>query len=206
MKPAGWAWRRRAPLLVSAVLFLVVNVAFFLWYRGTARDRARGLEARRVALEAEVASQERETEKLESQRQRLSQVSAAIDEFSGRRVGSRRETLAALVDEIHGTLNRIGIKTGEIAYETAPVPDLPLTQMTVRFGFQADYAKLKRLLDAFETGRRWIVVREVALTRDPETPGGIQVRVALATYFSREPGETEAPRRVVAPVARGVRG
>ena len=48
----------------------------------------------------------------------------------------------------------------------------------------------KQLLDAFQTSRKWIGVRDIGLSRDEETPGSVQVRVSLVTYFLTEEAET----------------
>ena len=186
-------WRRRAGLLAAAGVFLVANAAFFVWYRGTAQSRQEGLEARRTALAAEAATAEREAARLDGQSRRLSQVSAAIGDFYGKRIGTQRATLAPVIDEIHATLKRVGIAPAQIAYTVAPLKGLPLSEMSAGFSFAADYNKFKRLLEAFETGSRWIVVREIALQGNPETPGSITARVTVATYFSEEPtAETQA--------------
>ena len=71
--------------------------------------------------------------------------------------------------------------------------------MVVQFAFRNDYARFKQLLQSIETGRRWIVVRDVGLARDPELPGGVQVRMSLVTYFGGEepasaPALLRAPR------------
>jgi hypothetical protein len=42
------------------------------------------------------------------------------------------------------------------------------------------------LLDAFETGPRWIVVREISLARNADVPGSVQARMSIATYFADE--------------------
>jgi len=194
MRRLGRTWRRRAPLLAACLFFFAANLGFFFWYRGTMRERDLSLEARRAALAAEVQTAEREAETLAAQARRLSAVSAAIEEFYGRRVGTRRQTLAPVVSELHAILSRVGIAPLDIAYSTTPVADLPLSRMAIRFGFDAEYSKFKRLLEAFEKGRRWIVVREISLARNPDVPGGVQVRVALATYFSDE-GDDRRPAR-----------
>jgi len=187
-------WRRRSAWLLAAGIFLAANAAFFFWYRGTGRDRQQALEARRVSLESEVAGSEKEAARLDGQSRRLSQVSAAIQEFYGKRVGTRRATLAPIVDEIHATLKRAGIGPGQISYAIKAMPKLPLSNMTASFSFVADYARFKRLLDFFETGPRWIVVREIAISRQTDVPGAVQVGMEVGTYFVEEPGETPVPR------------
>jgi Tfp pilus assembly protein PilO len=194
-------WRRRAGLLAAAGLYFVGNLAFFLGYRSTSQTRREALEARRATLREQVRAREVESRKLEAQRDRLAGVSEAIEQFYGRRVGTRRETLAPIVEEIHQVLRRVGVSPTQITYSTAPVSNLPLSQMLIGFGFRSDYPRFKRLVQAFETNRRWIVVREAGLTREPEQPGFVQVRLLLATYFSGEGPEAEAvaapPRRAV---------
>lgn len=199
MSGAGAVWRRRSGWLLAAGLFLASNATFFFWYRGTGRIRQEGLEARRVALASQVSSAEREAERLEAQSQRLSRVSAAIEEFYGKRVGTERSTLAAVVEEIHGTLKSAGIAPAEISYQSKTLTKLDLSELNAGFSFAADYQKFKRLLQLFETGPRWIVVREISLARNPEVPGSVQVRMAVATYFA---DETAAGRSAPVPAAR----
>lgn len=189
MKGALAVWRRRAAWLAASGFFLAGNAGVFFWYRATGQTRQDALEARRVSLSGEVSAAEREAERLEGQRRRLSQVSAAIEDFYGKRVGTQRATLAPIVDEIHGILKRAGISPTEIGYAVKAVPKLSLEEMQAGFSFAADYQKFKRLLEAFETGPRWLVVREISLARNPEVPGSVQVRMVIATYFARDEAE-----------------
>jgi len=197
-------WRQRAGLLVVAALFLIANVGFLLGARSITSARRQALEERRAALTSEVARREAEASKLEGQRSRLAQVSTVIEDFYGRRVGSRRATLAPIVEEIHSVMKRIGVSPVTIAYSTAALKTLPLSQMVINFNFRSDYALFKRLLAAFESNRRWIVVREVSLARVAETPGEVQVRMVLATYFSDEE-RVPAPTVPVSPARRTMR-
>jgi Tfp pilus assembly protein PilO len=179
-------WRQRAGLLVVAGLFLIANLGFLLGSRSIRAARKKALEDRRASLTSEVAAREAEAKKLTAERDRLAQVSSVIDEFYGRRVGSRRTTLAPLVEEVHAVMKKAGVAPNAISYSTAPLSNLPLSQMMIGFSFQSDYAKFKRLLAAFEANPRWIVVREVSLARDTEHVGEVQVHLLLATYFAGE--------------------
>lgn len=193
MKTRENIWRRRAGLLVVVGLFLIANLGFLLGSRSIRAARKQALVQRRASLTSEVAAREAEAKKLTEEKNRLSQVASAIDEFYSRRVGSRRETLAPIVDEIHAVMKKVGVAPRSIGYATSPVQTLPLSQMEISFSFQSDYAQFKRLLAAFESNSRWIVVREVSIARDEETPGEVQVRLALATYFSAEEKPALAP-------------
>jgi Tfp pilus assembly protein PilO len=179
----------RTAVLTLAGLFLAGNLGFFLWYRSTQQDRKAGMESRRDALAKEVDAKEKEAAVLSGQRDRLSRVSEAIDEFYGRRVGPPRETLAPIVVELHSLLTKANVAPLQIGYATKPVPTLPLSEMTISFTFRNDYNQLRQLLALIESDRKWIVVRDIGVNRDKELPGQVQVRMTLATYFSRREGE-----------------
>jgi hypothetical protein len=199
----GWTvWRRRAWVVAAACGLLVANLAFFLWYRSTARLRAEGLEKERAALAADMASKEQEARRLTGQRDRIAQVSQAIQEFYGKRVGRRREALAPLVDEIHGVFRRTGVFPAQISYATAPVESLSLTEMLVSFGYATDYPTFKKLLAAIEADPHWIAVRQVSVTRDTTTPSAVQMHMVVATYFAGEDAAA-GPRGPRRPAAAG---
>jgi Tfp pilus assembly protein PilO len=196
VKDARRIWLRRAGLLATAGVLLAGNLGFFLWYRGTARDRKVALEERRAALERDVQARETEARKLAADRDRLSEVRAAIDRFYGHSVGRRDEALAGIVDELHVILKRFGVSPGEIGYAISPVKNPPVSQMLISFGFRGDYNKFKQLLEGIQTGRKWIAVREIGLARDQDVPGSVQVRLSLVTYFASD--ETETARASLA--------
>jgi Tfp pilus assembly protein PilO len=212
MKLFPASWNRRLPLALAALVFAAANLVTFLGYRSSTSDRRAALEARRDDLARTVASREAEAERLAQQKERLSGVSEAIEEFYGRRIGTQDETLAALVADLHASLEEAGIETTQISYATASVPKLPLTRMRVTFPVRSDYGRFKRLLKIFETGKRWIAVESVSIQRDTEQPGAVSVQLGLATYFAdRESTSPDAkspappsgtPARGAVPAAR----
>jgi hypothetical protein len=194
LKDALLTWRRRSGWLLATGLLLAANVAFYFWYRGSGEKRQESLEARRSALVSQVSVAERESGQASNQSRRLSQVSETIEEFYGRRIGSQRATQAAIVDEIHAILKKAGVSPAQISYAIRPVAKLPLSQMTASFSFAADYRRFKQLLELFETGPRWIVVKEISVARNSDTPGAVEAHMAVATYFVEgRPEPTEAP-------------
>jgi len=197
-------WRRRLPLLAAAAVLAVGNLVFFLSYRSTFHDRREALEARRDELRRGVESREAEARRLAGQRERLNGVSSAIEEFYGRRIGPQRDTLAAIVAEVHGLLKGEDVAASQISYTTTAVPKLPLTQMRVSFPIRCDYPRFKRLLRDFEADKRWIAVRGVAISRDAEQPGTVQVQLELVTYFTESEGAPapEKSARAASPTRR----
>src|SRR5262249_587189 len=143
---------------------------------------------------------EQEARRLVAQRDRIAGVAEAIQEFYGKRVGGRRETLAPVVDEMHGVFQKVGVFPSQISYSTRPVASLSLTEMLVSFGYSTDYPTFKKLLTAIETDPRWFVVRQFALNRDAQTTNAVQMHIVLGTYFA-EAREAGAPVRRTATAA-----
>ena len=192
---------RRLAVLAGAVLFAGVNLAVFFSYRAGSETRREALEERRVELAREVAAREAEAKRLSVQEERLSGVTEAISEFYGRRVGTQRETLDDVVAELHAILKETGVSTQQISYATTAEKALPLEQMRMTFAATCDYARFKRLLDAFESSPRWLAVRAVSIRRDTERPGSVQVQLELVTYFDDRGGAHTGPQ--AAPAAPG---
>jgi Tfp pilus assembly protein PilO len=206
--PSGW--NRRLPLALAALAFAAANLVIFLGYRASTNERREALEARRDDLARTVASREAEAERFSVQKDRLSGVSEAMEEFYGRRIGTQEDTLAGLVADLHAALKEAGIDASQISYTTAPVNNLPLTRMKVTFPVKTDYARFKRLLRVFELSRRWIAVESVAIRRDTDQPGSVYVQIDLATYFANRdsplapaPPSTGSPASPSTAPARG---
>lgn len=195
------AWRRRLPLAAAALAFAVGNVVFYLSYRANTHERREALEARRDSLKRTVEAREAEAARLTGQRDRLSGVSDAMEEFYGRRIGSQQQTLAAVVAGLHEALKDAGIEASQIAYSAAPVQKLPLTQLRISFPIKCDYARFKKLLRTFETSKRWVAVQSVAIRRDGEQPGVVSVQMELVTYFSDREAAPAPPGKPAGPGA-----
>ena len=188
------AWQRRLPALAAALVFAAANLVFFVVYGSSADSRRSALEARRTSLAKSVADAETEAARLTGQKERLSGVSEAMEEFYGRRIGTQRETLAAIVDDLHAARRRAGVSTNAINYSTIPDQKLPLVVMRISFSVRCDYKRFKELLHEFETSKRWIAVRNVGISRDNEQPGSVNVQLDLVTYFADRGEEPHAPK------------
>lgn len=184
---------RKLPLVLAALLFAGGNFAFFLAYRSGAHTRREALEARRDELKRTVEAGEAEAARVAAQKDRLGGVSSAIEKFYGQRVGAEREGLAPMVAEIHAILKEAGVAAPQISYTMAAVAKLPLEQMRIAFTVRCDYPRFKQLLRGFEASRQWIVVKGIAINRDGDRPGSVQVQLDLVTYFSEGAGAPEKP-------------
>jgi Tfp pilus assembly protein PilO len=195
------SWQRQLPALAGALVFAAANLVFFVVYGSGADSRRAALESRRESLAKTVADAEKEANRLTAQKERLSGVSEAMEEFYGRRIGTQRETLAGVVEDLHAAMHRAGVATNSISYSSLSEKELPLVAMRVSFSVRCDYSRFKKLLREFESGRRWLAVRGVSINRDTEQPGSVQVQFDIVTYFA-ERGQEAPPAPKPAAEAR----
>ena len=120
----------------------------------------------------------------------------------------------SFIERVRGALGQSEWERRIAALEARPFPLLDHKQMAQIISRSVrEYVENSDcviLLGAFEADRRWIVVRDVSLTRKPDAPGEVQVGLVLATYFSGEesipapPPPASPARRTVRTVERAV--
>jgi Tfp pilus assembly protein PilO len=189
VKPSLAAWRERRWIVLPALAFFAGNLVFFLAGRAVDASRQASLEeSRKTAAEAAQAAS-RDLDEAREAKAHIASVERAAREFYGARIGTVNATMAATVEEIHQVCRRARVTPHQIAYDVAGIPDTPLSQMTVDFSVDGNYQTLRQLVRGFEEDPRWLVVREVDLSRRGETVGDGDVHLQLATYFSNPAGE-----------------
>ncbi len=185
-------WRSRVMLFGVLGLLLLANVAVLLVYRVFYDVRLAGLETTRTELEQRrdaarvAASHSRETER------RLTELKKGLDEFYGDVLGTRKERLAALIEDVDTITRRAGFSPSTVTYTEDAVPGAE--KMTISFRVEGRYADIKKLLWAFETSPRFLVPERVQVSLDENIPDVLRVSLAVSHYF-----RGEGPRLVKRP-------
>ncbi len=192
-------WRSRAALFAALGLLLVANLGVLVVYRVFYDVRLAGLEETRRDLEQRrdtaraAVSRSRETER------RLQALKTALDEFYGDVLGTRKERLANLVEDIDAITRKAGFSPSTITYAEDSVPGAD--RMTMSFQVEGRYADIKKLLHAFESSPRFLVPERVQVTLDENVPDVLRVSLAVSHFF-RIDGSRPAkrpPRSAVRP-------
>lgn len=192
MKLEPSLWRERAWLIAPALLFFLANLAYFLGGRAVDSSRGEALTRQLRDARSRLESAAQAEKKAVSDAARVEGVRRAEEEFFGKRIGNLNDTIAATVADIHRVSRGANASPHSISYSIAERRNVPLTEMSITFGVSGDYATLRRLLRAFETDSRWIVVRQVQLARAGETVASGNIHLNLATYFYE--GKTPAAK------------
>lgn len=176
-------WREKAWIIVPAILFFAGNLAYFLAGRAVDRSRAESLERAKSNATGRFEAAEQDKTRAGAEADHIDEVRKAEKEFFGTRVGTLEASVADTVEDIHRVCEKAGPVPHQISYAVRDRPNVPLQEMTISFGVEGNYTTLRRLIAGFENDRRWIVIRQVGLSRHGETTGDGDITLSLATYF-----------------------
>lgn len=191
-------WRSRAALFIALGVLLLANVAVLVVYRVFYDVRLAALEETRQSLaqrrdQARLAvGRSREAER------RLAELKKGLDAFYGDVLGTRKERLASLLEDVDGITKRAGFAPPTITYAEDSVPGAE--RMTISFQIEGRYADIKKLLYAFETSPRFLVPERVQVSLDENVPDVLRVSLAVSHYFRTE--GTRPVKRPPRPVPR----
>lgn len=179
-------WRERIWLVGPAVLFFLANLVFFLGSRAVDASREAGLRRNLSAARQRFTAAQQSVRQAGTEQEHIEDVQKAAEEFYGKQIGTVDQTMARTVQEIHDVCRKANVRAHQISYGVIRMSKVPLLEMTIDFAVDGDYATLRQLLKGFEEDPRWLVVREVQLSRKGETVGEGNVHLKLVTYFYQD--------------------
>ena len=193
MSLAVSAFRDRKVLFAALLVVLAANAAVLLSYRTFYDERLRALvreEASLVAARDEARVRAEETEAAE---RRLFETQEALTKFFSETLGTRKERLALLLEEVYRTTREAGLRPDQIGYTSVDEPGTDA--LTLSFAVTGRYADVKKLLLGLERSPRFLVVEQVALSGGTqEDPDSVQVALTVTNYF--RPGSLRPIRAV----------
>jgi len=187
----GSAWRARLPLFVVLGLLLAGNAVLLVSYNLFYDERFRTLLQTEKELVARQEEARRSLKKVEASEQRLQATQKALESFFADTLGSRRERLAPILEEVYKTTRKARLRPAGIQYAEAEIPGGSQLQLT--FGVEGTYADIKALLAAFEESDSFFVVEGVAVSLNDAQPDSLRVGLTVVRYFRPEASLT--PRR-----------
>jgi Tfp pilus assembly protein PilO len=190
------AWRARAPLIAGLALVLAAGIFVLVTYHGFYDARVQALEATRVELAARRDEAAVAAAKVKATEQRLRNIQKELETFNKDVLGTRKERLAALIEDVYALTQKSGLVPGQIAYalgDSAGAARLGLT-----FSVQGRYADVKRLLFSFENNPRFLLLENVAVSTDDREPDILRLNLVVAHYFRPD---AASPRRAARAVA-----
>lgn len=185
------AWRSRLPLLVVLGVLLVVNSALLVSYSVFYDDQLQGLLKNEKELQNRLAGAHRGLTKVEETGQRLGLLQKRLEDFYSQTLGSRRERLAPLIEEIYQMTRKVHLRPQRISYVETPARGA--SEIGFSFVVDGTYTDVKSLLAAFESSPSFLVVEGVGVALNQDQPDLLHVNLFVAHYFRQDPAQ--APRR-----------
>jgi hypothetical protein len=174
-------WYGRLKILALLVVVILADVAVLISYRGFADQRVAALEEDRKDLEAKRDAAQQTVQRLDGSIKKLEVLQDGLERFYTVTLGSRKERLAALIDEIHDITRKAGLVPDAIAYSEQGSPGGETIHLS--FSVTSSYPDVKRLLATFESSARFLVVDSFTIGVDQTGSDLITVGFALSHYF-----------------------
>lgn len=191
-------WRARLPLFAALTILLALATAVLIGYHAFYDERFKALEKTRAELEAkrdEAAEAARRVAKTE---ERLRALERDLEGFNRDVLGSRKERLAAVIEDVYLLTMKAGTVPSQIAYAFTDAGSA--TRLGLTFTVQGRYVDVKKLLYSFESNPRFLLPENVALATDETQPDLLRLTLSVAHYF--RPDGSPAPRRAGRPTVR----
>jgi hypothetical protein len=193
----GSLWRSRAALFVLLGVLLLASGAVLVVYHGFYDARLAALAQSREALTKRRDEAKAAADRAAEAERRLVALRADLDRFYGEVLGTRKERLASLIEDLNAITKKAGFQPPTVSFneDAAPGGD----RLTVGFNIEGRYPDIKRLLYAFETSPKFLFLERVQVTLDENAPDVLRVALAVSHYFhgegprpSRRPVRSEA--------------
>lgn len=174
-------WRSRAALFIALGVLFLANVAVLVVYRVFYDVRLAALEETRQSLAQRRDQARVGVERSRGAERRLVELKKGLDAFYGDVLGTRKERLPSLLEEVDGITRQAGFAPPTITYAEDAVPGAE--RMTISFQIEGRYADIRKLLYAFETSPRFLVPERVQVSLDENVPDVLRVSLAVSHYF-----------------------
>jgi hypothetical protein len=197
---AGSLWRSRAALFVLLGILFLSGSAVLVVYHGFYDARLAALARSRDELTGRRDRAKAAADRAAETERRLVALRADLDRFYGEVLGTRKERLASLIEDVNAITQKAGFQPSTVGFaeDAAPGGD----RLTVSFGVEGRYADIKRLLYAFETSPKFLLLERVQVSLDENAPDVLKVALAVSHYFHGE-GPRPARRLVRSPARAG---
>jgi len=190
-------WRSRAALFAALGILLLASGAVLVVYHGFYDARLAALEATRNDLTRRREAAQGAADRAAETERRLAGLKAALDSFYGDVLGTRKERLASLIEDVDEITRKAGFSPSTVTYAEDVVPGA--ARLTVSFRVEGRYADVKKLLFEFETSPKFLVPERVQVSLDENAPDLLRVALSVAHYFRNEgPRPPRRPARAAA--------
>ncbi len=177
--------RARLGLFVFGATLLLINLVAFLAFTWPRLTRARRAETRAAEVSLRKAALEDLWSQYAARKEVVAQNRKDIESLSRDHLKSRAEDLFAAQREIEKLAKEAGLRPRRSSYTMEDIKGTGLVRCNIDLPLDGTYRNLTGFLARIESGRRFIVVEQMALAGDSE---GAKMTLKLSAIFKEEGG------------------
>ncbi|MCB1037470.1 MAG: hypothetical protein KDD47_26805 [Acidobacteria bacterium] len=188
MKHSGEVWRKRLWLWLPALIFFLLNLGAFAYYRlGDFGNQVSQMEGRLERLRERSTKLQGEESELASLVERAATNRSRIETLYDQRLSTQSERLTAVIAEVRDLARQSGLEPSTVSYPEQYLEDFGLERKGFVFAVSGTYADLRKLINALQLTETFVSLDEVGLTQDS---GGnssrLRISLRLSTLFAAE--------------------
>lgn len=174
-------WRARLGLFSVLLVLIGVNAAILVSYNGLYESRVRALQETQKNLEERKREVTAAIAKLKAREEELGALREKLQTFYTQTLGTRKERLAALIEELYALTRKSAMRPDEIAYSEDDTG-----RMSMTFLLRGKYIDVKKLMAELETSDSFFVLEGIAVAADDDDPDGLKVNVTVTHFFQTQ--------------------
>lgn len=181
-------WRERLWLWLPALVFFLLNLGLFSFYRVAYAGRVAVLEERIEAREADLARLEGEAARRQELLAKATRNQELLEEFYGERLSSERHRLTRILAEVKELARRVGLEPGSISYPDERFEEFGLSERAIVFSVAGTYPQLRQLINLLELSDSFLVLEQVELSESSGSDARLRMSLRISTLFVTEEG------------------
>lgn len=213
MKPRS-PWLSKPWLWAVPLLFLLVNLGVFIFYRVAYAGQVELLQGSFAQQESTLAKLTAFREEMSADLDRVRDSRNGIAELYLQHFDTEADRFTAMRSEIIRLAKDAGLDPSNYSYPASTLEELELRQRGVNFTVEGSYSQLRTFLNLLEVTDHFMILESVTLNASGGAVGGrdpkLSIKLAMETIFSsdalaRRTAAAEARRAAqqVAPAAAG---
>jgi Tfp pilus assembly protein PilO len=193
-------WRRRLWLWAIPLVFCLLNLFFFAYYRASLAGGVETLQAR-YDKDAEKAESLRLTRRdIQKFLDRVEANDSGVENLYGERFATESERFIQVLEESRRLARQAGLNPSSFSYPDEVLAEYGLIRREINFSVKGTYEELRTFINFLELSEQFLALEGVKLSghgKDPRNPE-LNIQLRVSTVFKADSGALSRRERPAA--------
>lgn len=173
------SWRSLVMGAVGAIVLVDLILLIFLWQLNASDPAA--LMRQRVDLEAQAKLLKADVARGQQIRKNLPGIGGEADHFYRDQLAPAAQGYSSIVGDLSEIATKAGLRTAGTSFRDKKLEGRGVTEVDIDEIVEGDYASVLHFIEGLERSKNFYLLTDLGL--EPQTAGGLRLRLELRTYF-----------------------